>query len=303
MAVAGVTSISITAILVRLADTAPVSIAFLRAVYSVPVLLVFWWLIRSRDRRPPASRALAVTSGLFLSVDLVFWHIAIDRIGAGLATVLVNTQVVFVAFAAWLVYRERPTRVAIRLMPIILAGVVLISGLGRDDAYGADPWAGVAFGLLGGVFYALFLLTLRASNRNHLAPTMGPILDSTVGIGIGALVIGLATSAEFPVALDLETHLWLLLLAIVAQVVGWPLINMALPRLAALETSALILARPMLTILWASIIFSEDLSVFQWLGVAVVLGGLLVLNVLGAVEAPEDGRKEESRGERVPTED
>ena len=263
------------------------SVAFYRAVYSLPGLLVFWWIARERDSRPLSSRALAFASGLFLAIDLTFFHVAIDRIGAGLAMVLVNTQVVFVALIAWLVHRERPTRLAFKTIPLIFFGVVLLSGLGSQDSFGKDPWGGVAAGLLGGVFYALFLLTLRSSNRGHLAPTMGPILDSTLGVGVGALLIGVGTSADFPLSLTVETHWWLLLLAVVAQVIGWPLINTALPRLAALETSTLILAPPMLAILWAVLIFGEDPSNVQWIGVSIMLSGLLLLNTRGAVEPRE----------------
>jgi drug/metabolite transporter (DMT)-like permease len=287
IAVTGVTAISFTAIIVRQADTAPVTVAFYRSLYSVPALLVLWWLVRKRDLRSPRSRALAFGSGVLLAIDLTFFHIAIDRIGAGLAMVLVNVQVVFVALIAWIIHRERPSQNAFKLIPLVFVGVVLLSGLGRDDAYGKDPWLGVVTGLLGGLFYALFLLTLRASNRGHLAPTMGPILDSTVGVGVGAFLIGVLTPADLPLSVSAETHWWLLLLAILAQVVGWPLINMALPRLAALETSTLILAQPMLAILWALLIFNEDLSLVQWSGVAIMLGGLLILSTRGAVE-PSD---------------
>ncbi len=285
IATLGVVAISWSALLVRAADTAPVTVALYRALYSLPLLLAVWWFSRARDERPLRHRMIAVASGLFLAIDLAFWHTAIDRIGAGLATVLVSIQVVFVAGVAWMVHRERPSRNAFLLVPAIFTGVVLISGLGGDDAYGDDPWAGVIFGVLGGFFYALFILTLRASSRGHAAPTMGPILDSTVGIGIGALAIGLLTPADMPMSVDAETHGWLLLLALLSQLVGWPLINIALPRLAALETSVIVLAQPMLTVIWALLIFDEDLSALQWAGVLLVLGGLLVLNMRGAVES------------------
>jgi drug/metabolite transporter (DMT)-like permease len=277
LAAIGVATISFTAILVRQADTAPVTASLFLAIYALPF---------RRDRRPLRSRAVAIGSGLLLSIDLAFWHAAIDLIGAGLATVLANTQVIFVAMLAWFSHKERPTKTAFRLIPIIFIGVVLLSGLGRDDAYGDNPWAGVGAGLMAGVFYALFILTLRASNRDYLAPTSGPMLDSTIGIGIGALIVGALPGIDLPLDLSAETHWWLLLMALVGQVIGWPLINTALPRLAALDTSAMILAQPMLTVIWALLIFSEDLSVVQWLGVATVLGGLLVLNTRGAVERP-----------------
>jgi len=61
-------------------------------------------------------------------------------------------------------------------------------------------------------------------------------------------------------------------------------ITFALPRLAALETSVLLLLQPMLAIVWARIVFSESMSPIQWLGVAVVLGGVLILALRGTVE-------------------
>ena len=208
---------------------------------------------------------------------------------------LVNTQVIFVALLAWLAYKERPTKTAFAIVPLILVGVVLLSGLGREDAYGDDPWADVAFGLLAGAFYSLFLLTLRASNKDHLAPTMGPMLDSTIGMGVAALVLGGIPGVQFPLELSIETHGWLLAMALVGQVVGWSLINTALPRLAALETSVVMLVQPMLTIVWALLIFSEDLSLVQWLGVGIVLGGLVVLSGRGAVQ-PYDPPKQREPG-------
>ncbi|MGO8729198.1 MAG: EamA family transporter [Streptosporangiaceae bacterium] len=49
-------------------------------------------------------------AGLFLAVDLVLWNHAIADVGAGIATVLGNLQVLFVALIAWALLRERPDR-------------------------------------------------------------------------------------------------------------------------------------------------------------------------------------------------
>jgi drug/metabolite transporter (DMT)-like permease len=286
-AIIGVFTISWSALIIRAADTAPVTVALYRALYSLPVLLPAWYLLRRRDQRSWRRRWLAFASGVLLAIDLAFWHTAIDRIGAGLATVLVATQVIFVAMIAWAAHDERPSVTAFALVPVIFGGVVLLSGLGGSDAYGDDPWAGVIFGVSGGLFYGLFILTLRASNRGVLAPTAAPILDSTVGVLAGSVLIGMLTPADMPVSLEADTHWWLLLMAVSSQLIGWPLINVALPRLAALETSVLVLAQPMLTVIWALLIYDEDLSTIQWLGVVLVLGGLLVLNLRGAVARGE----------------
>ena len=128
--------------------------------------------------------------------------------------------------------------------------------------------------------YAAFLLVFRQSNRRHLAPAPGPLLDATLGAVVGSLLLGLFDPG-FTLAFSWPQHGWLIGLGLLIQSFGWLLITIALPRLAALETSVLLLLQPMLTIVWARLIFAEALSTIQWLGVAVVLGGILVLAMPG----------------------
>lgn len=284
VAVGGVIGISFSAIFVRLANVAPTTAAFFRTVYAVPVLLVIWWALRRRDPRSAPMRWMAFGSGILLAVDLVLWHQSIAWLGAGLAAVVANIQVVFVGAAAWILYQERPTRLAFLIVPLAFVGVALISGLGRGDAYGARPGAGTAAAVAAGATYAGFLLIFRASNRG-LAPPYGPLLDATLGAAAASLVIGIL-DPNFQLAPVWPAHGWLLGLAVAVQVGGWLLIATALPRLPALETSVLLLLQPMLTVVWAVLIFSELLSAIQWLGVALVLSGIAALSLRGSVQRP-----------------
>jgi drug/metabolite transporter (DMT)-like permease len=59
-----------------------------------------------------ARRWIALGSGVVLGADTVAWHNSIEFIGAGLATLIANTSVVFVALGAWLILGERPLRLA-----------------------------------------------------------------------------------------------------------------------------------------------------------------------------------------------
>jgi len=285
-AIAGIISISFSAIFMRLASPSPATGAFWRAAYALPLLVAAWLVTRRRDGRDRAARMLAFGAGLLLAIDLVLWQMAIDRIGAGLSVVLANVQVVFVGGIAWLIHRERPTSTALFVVPIVIVGVAMVSGLGRPDSYGTDPLVGTALGLATALTYAGFLLTFRYSNRRHLAPAPGPLLDATIGTAVGGLIFGLFDSG-FSLAVTWPQHGWLLGLGILIQSIGWIFIGTALPRLAALETSVLLLLQPMLTIVWARLVFAEALSSIQWLGVAVVLGGVLLIAVRGTVEPTE----------------
>src|SRR5215217_6061171 len=106
--VLGALVIAFSAILVRLAEVSPSTAAFFRCLYALPLLALLAWHERRRfGMRSWRDRRLAWAAGLFFAGDLTFWHHSIGAVGAGLATVLGNTQVVFVAVLAWAALGER----------------------------------------------------------------------------------------------------------------------------------------------------------------------------------------------------
>lgn len=278
-AILGVLIISFSAIFVRLAAVSPDTSAFFRTLYALPVLVALWLLLGRRAGRPEVVRGwlfrretLALASGLILGCELAVWHRSIEWIGAGLSTVLANLQVIFVGLAAWALYGERPRRSMFLGIPLALAGMVLVSGLGRPDAYGADPLLGTFFGLSAGILYSLFLLLFRRSSRDEATP-FAAFLLCTLGAWMAVGLVG-GAAGTIELTWSWPAHGWLLAVALGSQVVGWLLIAYALPRLPALETSILLLLQPMATVLWGLLIFGEDLSSLQWLGVLLVLAGV-----------------------------
>jgi drug/metabolite transporter (DMT)-like permease len=275
-------SISFAAILFVLSEASPSTATFFRCLYAVPLL---WWLMRREDAaygsRSFGARRWALLAGVFFAGDLLLFHHAILLMGAGLATVLVNVQVVIVMLAAWLIWHERPSLLQVVAVPIALAGVVFISGVLDAGAYGADPALGSVLAILTAVCYAGYLLLLRRGrDRRHAA---GPIFDSTLTCGLTALAAGLVLGDFDPVP-ALPMHVWLLLLALTAQVAGQVMIATALPRLPAVTTSLILLIQPVLATIIAVIVLSESPSPTQVLGVLLIIGGV----VLGS--APGRGR-------------
>ena len=281
-ALLGVLGISFSAIFVRLSGASPVTAAFFRGLYAIPPLVLAWWLTRTRDTRPWPRRVIAMGSGVFLAIDLGLWHQSIADIGAGLATVLINAQVLFIGTAAWILHRERPNRLARIMIPVVLLGVLLISGLGRADAYGSRPAAGVVFAVVAAACYAGFLLIFRASNR-ELVPPPGPVLDATVGMTLGAWLLAAPFDPRFSLTITWPAHGWLIAMALICQAAGWILIGVALPRLPALESSVILLSQPIGTVTWGWLVFGERMSAVQAAGMIVMTTGIAVLMAKGAV--------------------
>jgi len=64
----------------------------------------------------------------------MLWDRAIAAVGAGLATVLANLEVVVVAIVAWLVLGERPQQRPLLAVPLALVGVGLVLGVLEQGA-------------------------------------------------------------------------------------------------------------------------------------------------------------------------
>lgn len=272
--VLGALFIAFSGILVRLADVTPSSAAFFRCAYALPWLAILAWRERKLfGPRPRDQRKLALMAGVLFAADLILWHNSIDAVGAGLATVLGNTQVLFVALLAWIFIGERPGRRIAIGIPVIVTGLVLISGVVGTGAYGDNPVLGVVLGVLTALAYSAFILVLRQGNRDLRRPA-GPLLDATLSAAITAAVAG-AALGELDMTISFRSHGWLALLALESQVVGWILISISLPRLPAAVTSVLLMIQPVGSMILGRLILSETPSVVQVAGVVVILAAVL----------------------------
>ncbi|HZM74030.1 MAG TPA: DMT family transporter [Candidatus Polarisedimenticolia bacterium] len=280
-ALLGAMCIAFSGIFYRWADVSPETATVFRCLYGLPILALVAWLEQRRHGPLPASTVrLAAIAGVFFAGDLTFWHHAVDAVGAGLATVLGNLQVIVVGIVAWLFLGERPTRQALLAIPIVLVGVVLISGLVGVGAYGADPRLGVVLGVITAICYAGYLIVIRRGGRDGRRAA-GPVAISTASTAIVAALVGIALNDLNPIP-SWPNHGWLALLGVTSQSAGYLLISISLPRLPSLLVSILLLSQPVVTVILARFLLNETPSPIQVLGAVLVLGGIALATVPAA---------------------
>lgn len=285
-AVAGALCISTSAIVMKLAGASPSATALGRCGFALPVLAVLTWLERRRRRASGAAamsgrgRWLARLAGVFLAGDLILWSHSITDIGAGLATVLSNLQVLIVPLFAWLLLGERPRRSLLIAAPVMLFGLVLVGGIATGGGYGADPGLGVVFGVGVGVLYSGYILLLRRAAAadgpgDGGGPVVEALFEATAGAAATAIVLGLLLR-DFRLGPAWPALGWLVVLALTSGVLGWLLITMSLPRLPAWLVSALLLVQPAGSVLLGAVFLRERPSLAQLGGVAAMLAGVLI---------------------------
>jgi drug/metabolite transporter (DMT)-like permease len=271
-AVVGALAISFSAIFYVWSGVSPATGVFFRCLFGLPILLLVagseWRTLGPMSRR---TIGLSTLAGVLFAVDLLTFHYAVDWIGAGLATVMGNLQVLVVGLAAWVLFGERLRREVVVALPIMLAGVVLISGVVGSGAYGSNPQLGVLVGLVTAAAYSGYLLVIRRASPDRRPA--GPVAIATA---VTALLAGLfgAAIGDLDLAPGVPALAYLLALGVLSQSVGYLFIQVSLPRLPAVITSVLLLVQPVATMVLGAILLAELPSPWQLVGVALVLGGM-----------------------------
>ena len=291
IAMIGGVVVSFAPILYALSDANPLTGAFFRMVYALPFLLIIILFRKAEDKRSVNTRLIALVAGFAFSLDFLAYHSTVDWIGTGIGTLIGNSQVIIVTLMSWWLFGERPNLSILISLPIVMVGLVLISGVLDDDPYGEYPVRGVIAGVFTAIFYSAFLIIYRFANR-ELAPAVNLQFDSTAGCALGLLILSfLPLKSIYVEPIDFEpkfpTHGWLLALAILSQVMGWLAIAHSLPRLPAAYTSFAILLQPTFTIIWGILLLAESPSLQQAIGMFLILGSIVAVTTNGAVENNE----------------
>ncbi|WP_425582502.1 DMT family transporter, partial [Streptomyces synnematoformans] len=285
MVIGGSACISLSAIFVKLSDVNAGTAAFLRCVLALLLLLPLA-AVELRRLGPRARRPVLtdLAAGLLLGVDFVFWAASIRDVGASIATVLLNIQVVVFPLLARLLTRTPLPRGFWLTAPVLLAGVALAGGAIGDPEPGSSPVTGILYGTAAGVAFAgyLFLTRLpgarpRPASGSPLPPpprprphVAVPVCTATFSAGVASGVLGaLWTGIDVtpgPAALG-----WLAAMAALGQVLALLLVTPALARLAPATGAALLLLQPVLAVADAAAFFGAPPTATQYAGCVLVI--------------------------------
>jgi drug/metabolite transporter (DMT)-like permease len=210
----------------------------------------------------------------------VLWGRSITDVGAGIATVAVNIQVLIVPMLALVFTGERPSRRFWITMPVIICGVALAGGVIDTRAFGENPLRGVLFAAAAGVAYGIYLFQLRRGGQG--GQRFVPVCAATAGAAAGSLVLG-GVDGGIDFTPGWPALGWLIALALSGQVIGWLLIGVALPRLNSGVGATLLLVQPIGAVTFGILLLHEQLGVRQTVGCALVVA-VVWFNAAGSVK-------------------
>lgn len=286
-----------TSLLISTVDADPLSIAALRCLLAVPMLLplVVWELRRVRREEALPRRTLigAAVAGLALGVDYSFWNASIQLVGPGIATVLLNIQLVILPLIAWTVDRARPMPQLAAIVPLMITGVALTAGAAEALSSGEVQLRGVLYGLAAGAGYAIYLAVIRRTAPATVKPAPFTVLtvvclSAGAAAGVAALVSGHwtwpATGGDWSS---------MLALAFVGQLVVFWCLNVGMTGISETATSTLLLLPGVFALALATLLLGDLPDVGQLFGCALIIAGAWWASLASrrrAVRPPDGGR-------------
>ena len=261
----GATLISFSAVFVRLAHVGPVTSGFYRVLFGGLFLLLLALVKGYLARISPRSFILGAVCGVVFALNLTMWHNSIHLVGPGLATVLSNFQVFFMALAGILFFGEQLTWKFFAAVLLAILGLFFLVEPGWTSL-GSGWRMGVVFGLLAAMLYTTYLLSVRHLQIDQVFGTV--VVNMAVLSLITALIMGLELQAlgeSFRIP-DLQSFLSLAGYGFFSQMVGWILISTSITRLPVSVAGLLILLQPSLAFVWDILFFDRPTSFMDVLG-------------------------------------
>ncbi len=270
----GILALSLSAMFVRWANAPGTITGFYRLLFSTLILTPFF--IQRQRREAAISKQVLifpVLAGIFTASDFSLWNSSLAFTTAANATLLGNTAPLWVALGAWLIFREKLTRLFWIGLTLALMGAVLI--MGGDFLLHPRLGLGDVMASSAAIFYGSYMLATQRG-RQHIDAFRYTWL---VGVAASATSLVINLLLRYPlIGYDTRTWFVFLAVAITSQTIGYISISYALGHLPARVVSPTMIGQPIMTAILAVPLLNEIPTVGQALGGLVAVAGIYIIN-------------------------
>ena len=276
---AGIISISFAAIFIRLCDDVPsIMIAAYRLTAASVILLAFFRLRGHTFKK--VSREdfiLSLLGGLFLALHFILWITSLKYTSVASSVVLVTTNPIFVGIFSYFFLKEKQHIELLIGIILCFMGSILIaagdSGFERLIIVNREALLGDILALAGAIMASGYLLVGSKAREK-----LDILTYITVVYTVAALIlIILSLVLDIPfTGYRNSSYLYMVLLAIVPQLIGHTAFNWALKHIKASMIAITILGEPIGATILAYLFFNESVSRFQLIGVVAIFAAILI---------------------------
>lgn len=285
--VIAILAVSTASIFVRFAqrEAPSIVIAALRLGFAVVVIAPFA-ITRYRNQLRILTRhelLLCVLSGGFLAIHFAAWITSLEYTSVVSSVVLVSTTPLWVGLFSPIFLREALSRpVLIGMLLALFGGTVIALGDSCQINHGlvcpafsgflrGDAMLGNFLALVGAWALAGYLMIGR---RLRIGMSLVPYIFVVYGVAAAALFAAMFASGQQPAGYSGMTYFWILLLALLPQLIGHSTFNWILRFLPATLVAITTLGEPVGSAVLAYFILKEIPASLTLLGGLLILAGI-----------------------------
>lgn len=267
-------SSAFTSARVIVAQASPLASLSLRFFISGLIgIMIAKWLGQSFDLTRNQWRATFIfgifQNALYLGLNFV----AMQTIEASLASIIASSMPLMVAFAGWIVFRDKLAPLALIGLIAGFVGVSLIMGLRLSG--GADLM-GLALCVAGALALTVATLSVRGASE-------GGNVMMVVGLQmiVGAVALGVASHFTEDIQVTMSASLIMafvyttLVPGLAATFVWFQLVN----RIGAIKAATFHFLNPFFGVLIAAILLGEAMTLLDFVGVGIITAGILAVQL------------------------
>jgi len=286
----GILAVSTASIFIRYAQIYAPSLviaAYRLAIATLVLAPVAFFRHRSElHLRKRWEIVLALLSGLCLALHFAAWITSLEYTTVTSSVVLVATTPLWVALLSPITLKEPLTRVIWIGMVLVIVGSVIV-GLSDtctlnagsfscptfQDLVTGEAFLGDMLALVGAWMAAGYVLIGR---RLRSQMSLVPYIFLVYGVAAVILIIIMLVAGYSPWGYPPQTYLWLVLLAIIPQLLGHSTFNWALGFLPAAFVAITLMGEPVGSTVLAYILLKETPTAVEFFGAILILAGIYV---------------------------
>lgn len=269
----GVTAVSTSAVLVKLATAPAAVVAFYRLFFSALLIMPFflWKCIPELKTFTKKEWLYSGIAGVFLAFHFILWFESLEYTSVASSVVLVTLQPLFSFVGTYLFFKEKISIHAVVSAVIAIIGSVIIS-------WGDFKVSGMA--LFGDILalIACAMVTAYLLFGQHVRKTHSLTAYTFIVYGISAITLFIYCLFLDQALVGYPTSDWVyfLLLAIIPTLLGHSLFNWSLKWISTNVISVSILLEPVGAIILAYLLLGETVMFTQILGGSIIILGILL---------------------------
>lgn len=214
-------------------------------------------------------------SGIPFGLTGVFYYQALQTLDASLAIIFLFQFVWIGMLLEWIVYKKKPTKKKALSVGMLILGSVLGAGLVANSEV-IISFLGIVWGLLSALSFSAFIF-LSGSVGRDTPPALKSALLSTGGLITVLVLFPPVFLFDLPVLLGIAPYG--LFLGLFGVALPPLLFSIGMPRIGPGLGSILTASELPVAIIMSSLVLSELVSITQWLGVSIILSGIVVGNL------------------------